>query len=235
MKIIIAIVMLISLLNADIEIQQNIRALYKGVTVSDEQREYLLDNHDENIELLKKLLKQEIKKSKLKHISEKNVITFNLKTNGNINKIKFLKRSGNNKVDKLTKRVIKKIGNKLVKPNSDIEMRFIISFRVGVKPTVQNNINYQSREEYIMPISKGTTRFQHDSKEYVRTFTTSRDGFINLNAKPYACAYIKLLTNNNQRISTGVMPYDFNVEIMKGTYKLLIKTKKTCDVSLQYL
>ena len=234
MKIIIAIVMLISLLNADIEIQQNIRALYKGVTVSDEQREYLLDNHDENIELLKKLLKQEIKKSKLKHISEKNVITFNLKTNGNINKIKFLKRSGNNKVDKLTKRVIKNIGNKLVKPNSDIEMRFIISFRVGVKPTVQNNINYQSREEYIMPISKGTTRFQHDSKEYVRTFTTSRDGFINVTALT-ACATVKLLTNDNQKVNTGYTFWTFNKEIMKGTYKLLIKTKKTCDVSLQYL
>ena len=46
---------------------------------------------------------------------------------------------------------------------------------------------------------------------------------------------MKLLTINNQQVNTGVAPWYFNVEIPKGKYKLLIKTKKVCDVNIQYL
>jgi len=238
MKIILTIIMIISFLNADIEIQQNIRALYKGVELTDIQKEYLIDNHDENIRILKESLEKEVKKLKVKYLDEKNVVSFDLRSDGTIGKIRFLKRSDNNKLDKSTKIAINSIRNKLVKPNEDMKIRFIISYGIGqskvIKEKYQDTIN-NTKRNIIIPISNGTTRFQHDSNEYVREFTTRKDGFINLSVKPYACAYVKLLTKDNQKIRTGMLPYDFNVEIMRGTYKILIKTKKTCDVSLQYL
>ena len=243
MKIILSIMILLSFLNANIEVKQNIRALYKGVNLSDKQKEYLIDNHDENIKILKESLEKEVKKLKVKYLDEKNVVSFELKTDEKIGKIRFLKRSDNNKLDKATKKAIKNITKKLIKTNEDMIHRFIILYRIGHKKKQNNNKSIKPMpsnreynfEEITMPIYKGTTRFQYNRNEYVRTFTTNKDGFINLSMTPYNCANIRLLTNKNQRIQTGVMPWSFNIEAPQGKYKLLIKVKKTCDVSLQYL
>ena len=242
MKIIIILIILISALYADIEIQQNIRALYKGVNITQEQKDYLIDNHDENIKILKKSLKTEVKKLKRKYINEKNVVSFNLKTDGTIGKISFLKRS-NNELDKSTKKAITNIANKLVKTNKEIIIRFIISYKVGQKkdyeydrkPMPSNREFDFNRNELIMPISRGTTRFQHDSKEYIRTFTTSRDGYINLSVNELCMRRVTILTELGQQVKVvGKYNMRINKEIPQGKYKILLKTDKVCDVNLEY-
>lgn len=78
--------------------------------------------------------------------------------------------------------------------------------------------------------------FQHSSEEYVRVFDTSRDGFINLSVNPHYCMQrATLLTNMGQKIEMkGLYNMTINTEIAKGKYKILLKTKKTYDVNLQY-
>lgn len=235
--------LLATTINANVDVTQNIRALYKGVKLNETQKDYILDNSDENIEILEKILNKEVKKLKTKYLDEKNIISFKLKPNGDIRAIKFLKRSDNRKLDKATKKAIKKASKLFIKPDEETEIRYIMYYQIGssqnVTNTYANNTSNVNTTNNLQPndkiILKGTTRFEHDSKEYVRVFETSHDGFINANTSPADCATVKLLTNKNQKVRTGYTPWTFNVEVPKGKYKLLIKTKKTCDVSLQYL
>jgi hypothetical protein len=245
MKIIIAIFIIYStILNANIEIHQNIKALYKGVTLTETQEDYILDNQENNIDVLKKSMKKELRSLNKKNLNEKNVVSFVLEPSGKVSKIKFLRHSDNRKLDKATKKAIINASKKFVKTSEKVQMRFILSYRIGqVKSSgrdtqnkySKNSVTAKTREAYFIPIANGTTRFQHSSEEYVRVFETSRDGFVNASLNPQTCGSIKLLTNDNQRIHTGYAPWQFNTEIPKGKYKFLIKTKKVCDVSLQYL
>ena len=195
-------------------------------------------NKDVNIEIINKILKIETKKLKTKDfIHEKNVIEFVLNSDGTISKLEFLKKSNDRKIDKITKEIIKQASSKFNKPIEPTLMRFIFVYEIGKATYYDNGSNNKTsnRETSYQEIQRGTTRFEHDSKEYVRTLETSKDGFINLNEQPWACASVRLLTNKNQYIRTGITDNEFNAEIPKGKYKLLIKTKKTCDINLQYL
>lgn len=236
MKLTIIYIMLAAILNANIEVKQNMRALYKGVELSEVQENYILDNQDKNIEILKRFFQKETKQ--FKNLNDKSVVTFILTPAGEINDIKFLKTSNNRKLDRATKKAIKKSAKKLLITKEKVELRYIISYTSQRKAYYSNytksNNTQRTREEYYQPISNGTTRFQHSSKEYVRVFETRRDGFVNASASPQTCITFKLLTYENQIIHTGYAPWQFNKEIPKGKYKLLIKTKQTCDVHLQY-
>lgn len=230
--------MIIGIVNgATIEVKQNMKALYKGVELTEVQEDYILDNQDENIEIINKVLKIETKKLKTKDfVHEKNVIEFVLNPDKTITKLRFLEKSNDRKIDKITKEIIKQASSKFNKPTEPTLMRFIFVYEIG-KVTYSNDgtDKTSNKETYYQGIQSGTTRFEHSSEEYVRTFETSKDGFINLNEQPWACASVRLLTNKNQYIRTGITDNEFNAEIPKGKYKLLIKTKKTCDINLQYL
>ncbi|MBL4730342.1 MAG: energy transducer TonB [Sulfurimonas sp.] len=237
MKLIIILLGLISLLNASIEITQNMKALYKNVELSEVQKDYILDNEDKNINIFKIILKKEVRK--FKNLSEKNIVSFMLTPPlGKVTHIKLLKTSGNKKLDKATKRAIEKVAKKLVTPQEIIEIRYIISYRIGKKPSYFNHSDIQeaSKEPYYQTISRGTTRFQYQSKEYTRIFKTSKDGFVNLSVSPQLCLErATLLTYKGQRISIkGMYAMSMNEEIPKGKYKILFKTKKTCNVNLEY-
>ena len=234
MKFLIMIFIVINLY-ASIEVQQNIKALYRGVDLTDNDIEYIKENKYANTQIFKKILTKKIKRLKLKNLQEKNVVSFILLPNGEVEKIRFLQDSNNYKFDKLIKNTIIKNSKYFVKPQNKVEIRFIVSYENARKNIVENNNQSYKRKEHYIPISKGTTRFEYSSKEYVRVFETSEDGFVNLTLKPTSCARIRLLTNKNRKISTGIYPYSFNKEIPKGKYKLLLKIKKTCDVSIQYL
>jgi len=233
MKIIMTILIAISLY-ANIEVTQNIKALYRGVNLLKNQKNYIEENIDYNTNQLKKTLEKEIKQQNIKYLKDKNVISFILTPDNTVKKIKLLKKGDNHITDKITKKAILDISNKFIKPKQKIEIRFIVHFNIGAKQISYKNTK-QDNKPYYKNISRGTTRFEYSSKEYVRAFETREDGFINLTIKPYACAEVRLLTNKNQKIYTGALPYNFNKEIPKGKYKLLIKVKKTCDISLQYL
>jgi len=231
-KIFLLILMLVNLYG-NINIQQNFKALYKDVKLTENQKDYILDNQEDNIKNLSKELNKNFSYFKPNSVKEKNVISFELKPNGKIENFKFLRRSNNRKIDKLTKKSIKH--TKFIAPNSNITMRFIISFNNHKIIDNMSNITNKSNQTSFIKIMRGTTRFQHTTKEYVRTFETSRDGFVNLGMKPSFCAKVKLLTNDNQKIHTGYSPTQFNKELLKGKYKLLIRTNKTCDIDFQYL
>lgn len=232
--IIIGIVLTISLYGS-IEINQNIKALYKGVELTEVQEEYILDNEDYNTAQLKRVLKKEFKSIKAKVISEKNVVSFILTPSGEINKIKFLKKSDNRTLDKATKRAINKA--KFIKPSEPTIMRFIMSYRVGkVSYGNSNTTTSSSSKPFYQNISRGTTSFLYSSKEYVRVFETTRDGFINLNTNPQQCMKkITLLKNSGQSMNVyAASILGINQEASKGRYKLLLQTKKDCKINLQY-
>ena len=237
MKIIILGLLITFNLYANIIISQNIRALYKDVQLTETQKDYILDNQDENIDIFQKVLKKEMRK--FKNLHEKNIISFIIDPYRNVTKIRFLKHSENRKLDKATKKAIYKATALLARPTEKTEIRYIISYTKGQQERYENS-NYSSHSEskpYYKEISRGTTRFQHTSKEYVRIFETNEDGFINLNVSPNRCINkITLLTMKNQKITTvGTYNAFINKEVPKGKYKLLIKTNKTCDVNLEYL
>lgn len=74
MKSIIILLTLTVFLNANINISQNIKALYKGVELTEIQKNYILDNQDKNIEIITKALSQKIRN--YKNLDEKNIISF---------------------------------------------------------------------------------------------------------------------------------------------------------------
>lgn len=237
MKIILLGLLLAFNLYANIEVSQNIRALYKGVKLTEIQENYILDNQDFNIDQLEKTLKRDLKAIRSKYINEKNVISFILTPTGKITNIKFLRKSDSRKIDNITKKAINKNAKRFKKPKEDTIMRFIISFKKGKINRINSGTNSSSNiQQFYQNISQGTTRFQHQSKEYVRTFETHEDGFINLSINPFPCMQrITLLTSNNQLINVmGVYSSRMNKEIPKGKYKLLLKTKRTCNVNLEY-
>lgn len=240
-KIILIVLLMSSILNANIEITQNIKALYKGVKLTKVQEEYIIENQDKNIDVLKKYIKKEVEDLNTKYLDEKNIISFIFEPSGEINKIKFLKKSDNRKLDKATKNAIINGSKEFVKPSEKTEMRFILSYNIGqaqnsIKNSKEKYETTRAREPYYIPISNGTTRFEHSSTEYVRVFETSKDGFVNLSVNPsYCMERATLLTNIGQRIEIkGLYNMMINTEIAQGKYKILLKTKKTCNVNLEY-
>jgi len=222
---------------ANVYVSQNIRALYRNVQLTEIQKNYILENQDYNINELEKKLKIDIKTLRKKYIDDKNVISFLLTKEGEIRNIKFLVKSDNYKINKITTKAVNESANKLKKPQEDTIIRYIIHFNRG--KIEKSNAQYNStsnQKPFYQNINRGTTRFQHQSEEYVRTFETSKDGFINLSVNPFPCVQrITLLTSNNQKIITvGTYNSNINKEIPKGKYNLLLKTKKLCNVNLEY-
>lgn len=237
MKIISLFLISIGILYAsNIEVKQNIKALYKDVKLSEVQKDYILDNQEDNIDVINNISKKELIKFKKKtYIHEKNIIEFTLNPDNSIGKIKFLKHSNNRKIDKLTKSIIKSSRKKFIKPNGPVLIRYIFVYEIGETSNTDDNNNKPSKSsKYYQNISQGTTRFEYSSKEYVRIFKTSEDGFVNFSATPQLCATASLLSSSGRKIYTGITSWLFNTEIPKGKYKLLIKVRKTCDVHLQY-
>lgn len=90
--VILFLVMLGALDAAYIEVNQNMKALYKGVKLTEAQESYILDNQDKNINILKSIIKEEVKKLDTKFVNDKNVVEFMMNENGTIDNVKFLKK-----------------------------------------------------------------------------------------------------------------------------------------------
>jgi len=132
------ILLLLSTLNAGVNITQNMKALYKGVELSERQKEYILYS-DANINMFEKVLENEIEQ--FETLNEKNVVSFLVLPSGEITNFKFLKTSYNKILDKITKDTIKKASSLILKPKEKTEIRYIISFRVGDMPANKNYSN----------------------------------------------------------------------------------------------
>lgn len=241
--IIIGTILIGTLLNASIDVKQNIKALYRGVELSTAQEDYILDNQETLKSISQSTARKEAKHLKNgDYINEKSVVEFMLNTDGSIGKIKYLSRSNERSIDKLTKTIVNKVYKRFPQPEEATPIRLIFIYQVGKKGVSSsysgNSQKVSSKSSYsqYQNIPRGTTRFPYNSKEYVRELETSKDGFINISYTPSLCVRrISLLTMQNQRLSLGYSPtIQVNVEIPKGKYKLLIQAKKACDINLQY-
>ena len=240
MKITIILLITTIILSADyVEVKQNMRALYKDVNLTETQKNYIENNQDENIEIINKLLQKETEKLKKKnYIHEKNIIEFILNQDMTISTIKFIKKSNDRSIDNITKEIIEQARNKFNKPIEPTPMRFIFIYEIG-EVTDNENINSNTtanKNSYEKSISRGTTRFEHTSEEYIRIFETKKDGFINLSVNPALCMNrATILTEYGQNVKmVGIYNMSINQEVTKGKYKILFKTEKTCNVNLQY-
>lgn len=228
-KIIILLAVALNLY-ANIEISQKMKALYKNVTLNEAQENYIFDNQG----ILKRLLRVELEKrvSNFKKLNEKNIIKFTIKPDGTISEITFLQKSGNTQLDRKTKKAIETAAQRFPRPKEQTEMRYIIKYEANKK--YKNNLYQQNQNKTpsYPNIQRGTTRFQYNSKEYIRELETSEDGFINI--KSNGCANLQLLTTKNQIVKSGYNTYRLYGPVNKGKYKLLIQTKKECDIHVQY-
>ena len=239
MKIkLLTIILLSTILNANVTIQQNIKALYKGVNLTSSQLNYILDNQEYMKKVIQSKANKEMnKENKKQSINEKNVIEFILMPNGNIKEFKFLKRSSNSTYNNYTRHIIEITAQELPKPTTEIPLRYIVKYEYGNRQEIKSNKSSKTEnpayeEEQLQRIPKGTNRFQYSSEEYVRTFEVRNDGFMNITNN--MCANITILTMQNQRVRTGYANWSINEPIEKGQYKMLIKTKKNCDINVQY-
>jgi len=239
MKKIILIIFTITLLQANVEVRQNIKALYKNVKLSDQEINYILDNKEENYKRIEKASKNINKKYKNKIINEKNVIEFILHKNGTKSDYKFLSNSDKRQIDKETKKILEKTN--FVKTIDDIKIRYIFIYKYGQdkisrQTNNSSNTNKNNKKPFYNNIERGTTKFEYSSKEYIRVFETNKDGFINLSSTPPQCmSRITLLKESGERVpayAPSILGININIE--KGKYKLLFQTKKDCNINVEY-
>ncbi|MBU4058590.1 energy transducer TonB, partial [bacterium] len=114
--VILFLVMLGALDAAYIEVNQNMKALYKGVKLTEAQESYILDNQDKNINILKSIIKEEVKKLDTKFVNDKNVVEFMMNENGTIDNVKFLKKSDERSLDKMTMKIVEQASKQMITP-----------------------------------------------------------------------------------------------------------------------
>lgn len=222
---------------ADIEIKQNIKALYKGVSLSFDQENYILDNQDKTIRIYEEAAKKIIGDKK---IHDSNVIEYIYQKDGQISGISTISSSGSRSVDNLSKKIVMSTYKMLPVPRTNTPIRLIFKYDTGKNHTMvvsksENRNKSKNTSSRYTTIPRGTSYFPYSSKEYVREFETSKDGFINLNTDPLMCVKsTTLLTENGQRVPGYYMYWKFNVEAPKGKYKLLIQTKQDCRINILY-
>ena len=239
-KVIIGLLIVGAAANAKIEVKMNKKALYDNAfdLMTENQKDYIYDNADSIIKETNDVLKTESKDlQKEKFIDEVNAIEFNLTPDGNISNFKYLMRSNEGRFDRLTKKIFEESVKKYPLPKEKTLIRLLFEYKVG-KGKIENqrgNEQVKSNEAYSQLIQRGTTRFEHSMSQQVMEFETSKDGFINVNLNPGSCGTLKILTKNNQQIDNGTYsPYTINKEVPRGRYKLLVQTKETCNVNIQY-
>jgi hypothetical protein len=225
---------------ADFEVKMNTKALYRDSfeKLSLNQQNYILDNMDKIQSITEATLKKEtLNLKKEKFIDDKNVAELIMNTDGSIKEIGFIARSNERRFDNITKKVLEDAVKSFPKASEPTPIRMIFEYKIGKMSIGSQKGNEQPKAsgEYIQNLQKGTTRFEHSMNQQIREFETSRDGFINGSVNPGVCASLKLLTENYQEISNGTYwAYSINKEVPKGKYKLLVQTKETCNVSIQY-
>lgn len=261
MKIFVLGMLLITALNAQLLILQNMKALYRNLPLTQDETKYITDNQEINIDaILMASIKYQEELNKLT-TKDKDVIEFTLTTNLEIDHFNFLVHSDNPELDMLTEEIIK--NTKFTKPKNNLKIRYIFIYdyenrsqliTAKVPQTSQKvskvatpkeeNIATLETPKKELPkkedlgelfdkqIARGTTRFENSTQEYIRLFETDQDGFVKASNK--ACASMKILTSNNQRINTGYNPWNLKIPLVKGRYKLAIKTSEDCDVNIEY-
>lgn len=223
---------------AEFEVKMNVKALYRDSfeKLSPTQQNYIYDNMDKIQSITEAALKKEtLHLKKEKFIDDKNVIELILENDGSIKEMQFLSRSNERRFDNITKKVLEEAIKSYPKPCEPTPIRMVMIYENGNIKPIMSKAETNERERLSNMLPRGTTRFEHSMQEQMKEFETSKDGFINVSLNPQICAKVELLTENNQRVHNGTYTYwNINTEVPKGKYRLLVQTKQTCDVSIQY-
>lgn len=236
LKLILVLMVLAAGANADIKVKINTKALYADLfeKLSDQQKNYINENMDIIKDHTNNVLREESKNiKKTKVINERIVIEFNLNTDGTMSNFNYLSKSDERAYNDLSKKVCQIAIKKYPTPKEATPIRLIFNYRIGKEVNQEATTKDQGKFNDRI-IQRGTTRFEHSMGQQIREFETTRDGYINISANPQICAAFTLLTNNNQMTGGPHVPWAINYEIPKGKYKLLVQTKETCNVNIQY-
>jgi len=223
---------------ASIEVQMNLKALYadKIEKMTEEQKNYINDNMDTIKEKTNDTLKAETKAlQKAKYLNDSNVIEFLLNPNGTIENFKYLNKSNENRFNQLSKKVCEETIKKIPLPKETTPIRLIFEYRIQ-KSNMQQMESTTATKYDNNNLERGNTRIDHSMDKQIRTFETSKDGFVNITTTPNGCINFSLLTENNQKVTAGFSDtwWNANLELRKGKYKILIQTKQTCIINMQY-
>jgi len=237
-KLILVLLIIGSGALAEFEVKMNVKALYRDTfeKLSLNQQNYILDNMDKIQSITEATLKKEtLNLKKEKFIDDKNVAELILNTDRSIKGIEFIARSNERRFDNITKKVLEEAAKSFPKPSEPTPIRMIMIYENGnAKPFISEK-EKKEKEKYSNMLQRGTTRFEHSMQEQMKEFETTKDGFINVSLNPQMCAKVEVLTESNQRVHNGTYTYwNINTEVPKGKYRLLIQTKQTCDVNIQY-
>lgn len=237
-KWILGLLILSSGAMADFEVKMNTKALYRDSfeKLSLNQQNYILDNMDTIRSVTETILKKEtLPLKKEKFIDDKNVAELILNIDGSIKEIGFIARSNERRFDNITKKVLEEATKSFPKPSEPTPIRMVITYENEiVKPFISEKEKVE-KQKYSNMLKRGTTRFEHSMGQQVREFETSKDGYVNISLYPQMCGTIDVLTESNQRVNNRSYAWwTINAEIPQGKYKLLIQTKETCNVNIQY-
>ena len=127
----------------NIKVEQNIKALYKDLDLTQEQKEYVEENEENNINALNAILLKETMRNihTSKNINDKNIVQFELNKNGKIDNIKLILKAQNKQLNKNTISTIEKVDNKLVLPKEKITLRYIFKYDIKNK---NSKVTYQN-------------------------------------------------------------------------------------------
>lgn len=239
LKLILVFMMLAAGANADIEVKINTKALYADLfeKLSDQQKNYINENMDIIKDHTNNVLREESKNiQKAKFINERIVVEFNLNTDGTMSNFNYLSKSDERASNDLSKKVCQIAIKKYPTPKEATPIRLIFDYKIGKDVSQEIATKEQEKLKKINEriIQRGTTRFEHSMGQQIREFETTRDGYVNISASPQICAAFTLLTNNNQITGGAHVPWAINYEVPQGKYKLLVQTKQTCNVNIQY-
>jgi hypothetical protein len=237
-KLILGLLIVSSGAWAEFEVKMNTKALYKGSfeKLSITQQNYILDNMDKIQSVTNTILKKEtLLLKKEKNIDDKNVVELMVEKDGNTKEITFMMRSNERRFDNITKKVLEEAVKSFPKPNEATPIRMVVIYENGiVKPFISEKEKVE-KKRFDNMLPRGTTRFDHSMSQQVREFETSKDGFINVSLYPQMCGSIEVLTENIQKVKNNNYAWwTINAEVPQGKYKLLVQTKETCNVNIQY-
>lgn len=185
-KLILVFMMLAAVVNADIEVKINTKALYGDMfeKLSDQQKNYINENMDIIKDHTNNVLREESKNiKKAKVINERIAVEFNLNTDGTMNNFNYLSKSDERAYNDLSKKVCQIAIKKYPIPKEATLIRLIFDYKIGKNISQEIGTKDQGKiNERI--IQRGSTRFNHSMQEQIKEFETSKDGFVNINTSP---------------------------------------------------
>jgi hypothetical protein len=128
MKYVIILSLLAASLLAEIDVRQNIKALYMGVPLTKGQMDYILDNQSRIVALIKA---QAVQTVGAQQIHDSNVVEFMLRSDGTADSYRVLDHASRRNIDRLSELIVMEGYKQMPVPPADTPIRLIIRYRTG--------------------------------------------------------------------------------------------------------